>query len=89
MLWFVLISNSLHMQLQVLVTVYTTTSAIDVFRPRYRMECAWELDTPLYELLLLHTYVIYVSNSKTAMQGRIIFKGGNHSCLFELAHHFI
>ncbi len=34
------------------LTVYTTTSASDVFRPRYRMECAWELDTPLYELLI-------------------------------------
>ncbi len=36
------------------LTVYTTTSASDVLiRPRYRMECAWELDTPLYELLSL------------------------------------
>ena len=29
---------------------------LDVFRPRYRMECAWELDTPLYELLVLTYY---------------------------------
>ncbi len=42
MLWFVLIIPN---------TVYTTTSASDVFRPVCRMECAWELDTPLYELL--------------------------------------
>ncbi len=35
------------------LTVYTTTSASDVFRPIYRMECAWELDTLLYELLVL------------------------------------
>ncbi len=40
-------------------TVDTTTSASDVFRSKFRMECAWELDTPLHEhLIVLSTFVL-------------------------------
>ncbi len=29
------------------------TSASDIFSSKYKTECAWELDTPLYILLLV------------------------------------